>query len=127
MKTIEVTPEHFISKFGPEYIASDSFTYYECDNGLGIIKDNVKNSIQLVSRSEISIEEISQEDEFALLSMVCGDFKTDIDHPTNDTLSDFEFRERKASRNFTLTWTVMVTMLFICTLLSLLLYSYLRA
>lgn len=126
LKTIEVTPYHFTTKFGSEYVNSGSFTYYECDNGVGIIKDKVKNTVQLVNPLNLQIEELSQEDEFALLSIICGDFNTDIVRPSNDTLSDYEYRERKASRAFNATWAVIVSILFLCTLLSLLLYAYLR-
>lgn len=125
MKTTEVTPYHFSAKFGSEHIASGSFTYYECDNGLGIIKDNVKQTIRLVGGDDIALEELSPEDEFALLARISGEFKPDIRHPANDTLTDYESREMKASRQHSLSITIIAAILFLCMLFTLLLYSYL--
>ncbi|GKU77581.1 hypothetical protein [Paenibacillus sp. L3-i20] len=127
MKTIEVTPYRFSAKFGSEHIAAGSFTYYECDNGLGIVKDNVRQSIQLIHPPHIQISEISQEDEFTLLSMVCGNFKPDITIASTDILSDYEYREKSASRAYFATWIGIAVVLLACTLLALFLYSYLQA
>lgn len=125
MKTTEVTAHHFLAKFGEQYIHSGSFSYYECDNGLGIIKDNIRNSIELVSPPNLKLDDISEEDEFALLTMVCGNFKKDVIHPVNDSIYDYENREQAASRNFTFTRLLLVLLLLALTLFALMLIQFL--
>ncbi|MFD0588506.1 hypothetical protein ACFQZE_10875 [Paenibacillus sp. GCM10027627] len=125
MKTNEVTPYHFSAKFGSEHIAVGSFTYYECENGLGIIKDQVKQTVHFVNPPHVQVRDLTEEEEFNLLTAVCGDFKPDLSVPMNDTLADYELREKKASRRFAATWTAIVGVLLACTLLTLFLFSYL--
>ncbi|RJX39138.1 hypothetical protein D3P09_16735 [Paenibacillus pinisoli] len=121
MKTTEVTAQRFADKFGPEHVAPGPFAYYECDNGLGIIKDTVKNTIQLVKHSQFIEQDLSPEDEFAMLTAVSGPFVPDTIHPPYETLADFEFRERKAATALSATWSILILVFLTCLVLAILL------
>ncbi|QGQ98832.1 hypothetical protein EHS13_30110 [Paenibacillus psychroresistens] len=114
MKTSELSAIEFSARFGKDKIIPGPFSYFLCDNGLGLIKDNIKKSIEVLAAAEISHVELTLEDELALLSLVCGEFSEEIIIPKHDTLMDYEAREKSTSRNQNTIWGLFFTFIVIC-------------
>jgi hypothetical protein len=104
LKTIEISPAEFSARFGTDKVTSGPFSYYVIDNGVGVVKDNSKRSIEVVAASEIDLIDISVEDELLLLALVCGEYKEEINIPQIDTLWDYEERELTSKKNLHWIW-----------------------
>ncbi|MDQ0885062.1 hypothetical protein QFZ81_000150 [Paenibacillus sp. V4I9] len=114
MKTSETTPAEFSARFGTNKVLPGQFSYFICDNGVGVIRDNSNNSIEIVAVDEIVPTDITPEDELLLLSLVCGEFKEDLTIPRTDTLFDYEEREKLSQRRVNTVWVVFGMVIIIC-------------
>ncbi|THF73919.1 hypothetical protein [Cohnella fermenti] len=101
MKTREISADEFSSRFGVERAAGD-FAYFVCDNGIGMIRDNRTRTMEVIVLPEAKPEALSEEDEIALMSAICGEYEQDClwndGLPKSDRLQDYEEREQAAGR-----------------------------
>jgi hypothetical protein len=104
LRTKELTPAEFASRFGTDVVAAGSFSYFECDNGIGIIKDNRQRTIEIIVSADTPLPELSPEEELQLLSLVCGDYEEDISIPSSDNLFDYEQRDRSVRYRLNAIW-----------------------
>lgn len=102
MKTTEATPAQFKARFGDDRIAPGRFSYFICDNGMGIIRDDNKRTLEVVADDKLNAAELSPEDELVLMSLVCGDYQEEIEIPSVDALYMYEEREQSSKRNLLL-------------------------
>lgn len=122
MKTKEITAAQFSATFGTDRIVPGSFSYFFCDNGIGIIRDNHRKSIEIVTNDASVPTDISYEEELVLLSLVCGEFQEEIVIPAQDTLEDYETREKHSRRPLYAMWIGYALFVAICILVLLLVY-----
>ncbi|MCD1257389.1 hypothetical protein B5M42_000880 [Paenibacillus athensensis] len=122
MKTKEMTAAQFAAQFGSEAVKPGAFSYFMCENGLGLIRNNADRSIEIVQPPHHEIGELSPEEELQLLALVCGDFATDVDMPPSETVFDFEQRERSSRRTLGTIW--MSFFVIILVLMVILAYNY---
>ncbi|GFN30946.1 hypothetical protein [Paenibacillus xylaniclasticus] len=99
MKTTQATPAQFQARFGSDRIVPGRFSYFICDNGMGIIRDDNKRTLEIISDSQLDDTELTPEDELILMSLVCGDFQEEIEVPAVDSLFMYEERELKSRRS----------------------------
>lgn len=104
MKTREITQAEFAARFGTQHIAPGSFSYFECDNGVGLIRDNSSSSIEVITTSNIEHAELSFEDELTLLALVCGDHREVVEIPSGELIVDYEKRDLSSRRKLSLIW-----------------------
>jgi len=123
LKTNEITAAEFVARFGSDVVKAGAFSYFICDNGLGLIRNNADRSVEIVQPPHAEISELSPEDELQLLSLICGDFSADVELPPNDTIFDFERRERSSRRTLHAIWVVFA--LFLVIMLAIFAYNYL--
>ncbi|MFB9277195.1 hypothetical protein [Cohnella cellulosilytica] len=114
MKTKELTAAEFASKFGTDAVSAGSFSYYECDGGIGIVKDNRSKSIEVVVASGARPPELSPEDELQLLSLVCGEYEEEVAIPLGDSLFDYEARDRKVRYRLYAIWAAFSLFVLAC-------------
>ncbi|WP_115995636.1 hypothetical protein [Cohnella lupini] len=122
MKTSEITPAEFSARFGTQHIIPGSYSYFACDNGVGVIRDNSSQSIEIVASPDMDSSDITPEDELMLLSLVCGDYKQTVDIPRSDHLLDYEARNTKASLRLAWIWTAFFLFVALCVAIAVYLY-----
>lgn len=116
MKTNEITAAEFSAKFGTDTILPGPFSYFISDNGVGVIKDNNRKSIEVITTKDIELTDISVEDELLLLTLVCGEYKEEITIPKVDTFENYEARDRSAKGTLYIMWIILIVILAICAL-----------
>jgi hypothetical protein len=122
LKTKEITPQEFASKFGKESLKSGSFAYFVYDNQFGIIRDNIRKSIDVIGTHEVNSSDITPEEELALLALVCGEFKEEVEVPRSDTIFDYEEREKSTKRRLNRIGVVSILLIIVSLVLSAYLY-----
>lgn len=114
MKTREITQAEFAARFGTHTIVSGAYSFFECDNGIGLIRDNSSSSIEVINASDIELAELSYEDELMLLALVCGDHREVVEIPRSEQLSDYEKRDLTSKRRLIYIWAVLGLFLTLC-------------
>jgi len=81
---------------------------------MGIIRDDNKRTLEIVSDTRLNDAELTPEDELALMSLVCGDYQEDIEVPPGDSLFMYEEREQTSRRNLLLVRSAIFVAIAIC-------------
>ena len=122
VKTSKVTPAEFSAKFGTPATPPESFSYFLCDNGIGVVRNDTNQTLEIMAAAEINPLDISFEDELQLLSLICGDYKEHVSIPRTDTFLDYQERENVTRRQSAAVWIAFSLFVLVCS--SVVMYLY---